>query len=244
MSFERACDQATAARLIGCVDLTALGDADDEAGALRLAATGVEAGTAAVCLWPRFVAAVRPLLEGTAVKLATVANFPDGGDDIARAADETEAAFADGADEVDVVIPVEATLAGDIGIVGELVEACTAVRPQGRVLKVILETGALVEPAPITAAARAAVMAGCDMLKTSTGKVPVGATPEAAATLLEVVAEADGRVGLKLSGGVRTADQAAGYLAMAEARLGAGWATPRTFRIGASSLLDALRARL
>ena len=87
-------------------------------------------------------------------------------------------------------------------------------------------------------------MAGVDMLKTSTGKTEPGATPEAVGTLLQVIAEAGGRVGLKVSGGVRTPEQAAGYLALCDERMGAGWATPATFRIGASSLLDGLLARL
>jgi deoxyribose-phosphate aldolase len=128
--------------------------------------------------------------------------------------------------------------------VEELVELCVAERPPGGALKLILETGRLQDPAVITAAARAAVMAGVDMLKTSTGKSEVGATPEAAATLLEVIQEAGGRVGLKVSGGVRTPEQAAGYLALCDERMGSGWAMPATFRIGASSLLDGLLARL
>ncbi|MFP4360792.1 MAG: deoxyribose-phosphate aldolase [Alphaproteobacteria bacterium] len=244
MSFERPCDAATARRAIACLDLTALGADDDAAGARRLAERGREAGVAALCLRPAFVADVKPLLAGADVRLATVANFPDGADDIADAAEEVKAAFAAGADEVDVVAPIEAVLAGDVGLVGELVELCVAERPAGRTLKLILETGRLEDPAVITAAARAAVMAGVDMLKTSTGKTEPGATPEAATTLLQVIAEAGGRVGLKVSGGVRTPEQAAGYLALADERMGAGWATPVTFRIGASSLLDGLLGRL
>jgi len=199
---------------------------------------------AGVCLWPRVIAEAKPLLEGSDVRLATVANFPAGSDDIAGAAEEVKAAFTAGADEVDVVAPIEAILAGDVGLVEELVELCVAVRPVGGTLKVILETGRLQDPAVVTAAARAAVMAGADMLKTSTGKAAVGATPEAVATLLAVIQEAGGRVGLKVSGGVRTPEQAAGYLALCDERIGAGWATPATFRIGASSLLDGLLAHL
>ena len=244
MSFERSCDAATARRAVACLDLTALGDEDDRATASALAERKRAAGVAAVCLWPRFIAEVKPLLAGSDVRLATVANFPAGSDDIAGAADEVQAAFAAGADEVDVVAPIEAVLAGDVGLVEELVELCVAERPEFGTLKVILETGRLADPAVITAAARAAVMAGVDMLKTSTGKSEPGATPEAVGTLLQVIEEAGGRVGLKVSGGVRTPEQAAGYLALADERMGAGWAMPATFRIGASSLLDGLLARL
>ena len=108
----------------------------------------------------------------------------------------------------------------------------------------ILETGRLVEPALIAAAARAAVMAGADFLKTSTGQGAPGATLEAAAVLLAVIEEAEGRVGLKVSGGIRTTQQAAQYLYLAdhldEPRLDA----PETLRFGASALLDDLERLL
>ena len=236
-------DAALCERAIACLDLTALGDADDEVGAVALARRARAAGVAAVCVWPRFVPAVKAVLTGGPVRVATVANFPHGGDDLGQAAAETAAAFAAGADEVDVVAPLQAILDGDVEAVGEMVLACKAAVPPGGTLKLILETGLLAEPSVITAAARAAVMAGVDMLKTSTGKVPVGATLEAASLLLDVVAEAGGRVGLKVAGAVRTADEAAGYLALCDAVMGPDWANPRTFRLGASSLLDALEAR-
>jgi deoxyribose-phosphate aldolase len=178
------------------------------------------------------------------VRLATVANFPDGSDDVARAADETAAAVAAGADEVDVVAPIAAIGEGDIGLVEELVLACKAAAGPSTLLKLILETGSLREPDRITAAARAAVMAGVDFLKTSTGKAEVGATLEAAVLLLAVAQEAGGRVGFKAAGGIRTADEAAGYLHLADAILGLDWATPGTFRFGASSLLDDLLRHL
>lgn len=236
-------DGQAARRAMACLDLTALGESEDAAGAARLAVRAKAAGVAAVCVWPAFVAAAKQVLAGSDVRVATVANFPDGDDDIAKAADEVARAFAAGADEVDVVAPLTALQDGDVGLVGELVQLCKARTPQGGTLKLILETGLLAEPPLITAAARAAVMAGVDMLKTSTGKVPVGATLEAAALLLDVIAEAGGRVGLKVSGGLRTADQAAGYLALGDEVMGPDWVTPRTFRLGASSLLDALEAR-
>ncbi len=243
MPFEADCNAATAQRLMASLDLTALGDAESEDEIRRLCEAARFAGCAAVCFWPRFIGVAKRALRGSSVRVATVANFPAGADDLGRAADETRRAFDVGADEVDVVAPVDAVLAGDIGLLEELVELCAVHRPPEGRLKVILETGRLQSPSIITAAARAAVMGGCDMLKTSTGKTAVGATPEAVRTLLEVIAEAGGRVGIKISGGVRTPEQAAGYLALVEERMGPGWAVPATFRIGASSLLDALRAR-
>lgn len=231
-------DAAMAARILPLIDLTSLRGDETAGGIEALCRRAVAHGVAAVCIHARHLPTARPLLAGSAVRLATVANFPHGSDDIAAAADEVAAAVAEGAHEVDVVAPVEAINEGDVGLVGELVEACRAAAMPQTVLKLILETGVLEEPDRITAAARAAVMAGVDFLKTSTGTTPVGATPQAAAVLLAVAQEADGRVGLKVSGGIRTVADAAPYPALADELLGAGFVQPKTFRIGASSLLD------
>jgi len=83
-------------------------------------------------------------------------------------------------------------------------------------------------------------MVGADMLKTSTGKTATGARLEDAAVLLAVLEEADGRVGLKLSGGIRTTRDAAGYLHLIEHFMKPGWISPKTVRFGASSLLNDL----
>jgi deoxyribose-phosphate aldolase len=230
----------TAARAIRLVDLTSLKGGETPAEIERLCERAVAHGTAAVCVYPEALPDARPRLAGSGVRLAAVANFPYGGDDLAAAADETAAAVAAGADEVDVVAPIGALLEGDVGLVGELVEACRVATGPGILLKVILETGALREPDLITAAARAAVMAGAGFLKTSTGKAEVGATLEAAAALLAVCREAGGRVGFKAAGGIRTAADAAAYLHLADGIMGDGWASPATFRFGASSLLDEL----
>jgi deoxyribose-phosphate aldolase len=232
-------DAAVAARILPLVDLTALADDDTEAQIETLCARAIDAGVAAVCVWPRFVPTAKARLERHPIRVATVANFPDGSDDLARAATETADARAAGADEVDVVAPIEAVLDGDLGSVTELVQACRKAAPEVT-LKVILETGRLEQPARIAAAARAAIMGGCDMLKTSTGKFAIGATLEAAAVLLAVIEEADGRVGIKFSGGIRTTQQAAQYLYLVDHFLGSGWTSPDTLRFGASALLDDL----
>ena len=230
----------TAARTMALIDLTSLGGGETPDEIEHLCARAVAHGTAAICIYAEAVPQARPLLAGSPVRLATVANFPHGGDDLAAAAEETAAAVAAGADEVDVVAPIGALLEGDVGLVGELIEACRAAAGPGITLKLILETGRLQEPDLITAAARAAVMAGVDFLKTSTGKTEIGATLEAAAALLAVCREAGGRVGFKAAGGIRTARDAAGYLHLADAIMGPDWVGPRTFRFGASSLLDEL----
>jgi deoxyribose-phosphate aldolase len=236
-------DAALARRVVRLVDLTSLrgGETREEIEALCRRAR--EAGTAAVCIYPDQLRVARSALAGSAVRLATVANFPHGGDDIAAVVAEVEAAVTGGADEVDIVAPLGAIMDGDVGLVGELVEAARDAAGAGIVLKLILETGVLQEPQRITAAARAAVMSGIDFLKTSTGKTPVSATLEAATLLLEVIEEAGGRVGFKAAGGIRTANDAAGYLLLADELLGADWATPERFRFGASALLDDLDGR-
>lgn len=233
-------DADVARRALPLLDLTSLSGRETPDDIERLCRRATVHGVAAVCVCPAYLGEAKPLLAGSAVRLAAVANFPHGSDDLLAIADEVAAAFAAGADEIDVVAPIQAILDGDLGIVGELVEACRDAVGEGTTLKLILETGVLREPELIAGTARAAVMAGVDFLKTSTGKTEVGATLEAAAALLAVCAEAQGRVGFKAAGGIRTVVDAAPYLHLADLVLGEGWAMPRTFRFGASGLLDDL----
>jgi deoxyribose-phosphate aldolase len=174
------------------------------------------------------------------VLVATVANFPEGLPDPTLAAEETAQAVADGAHEVDVVAPWRAVLEGDDEILGRLVGAAREAAGD-RTLKVILETGSHPDPLTTRAMADAALVAGADFLKTSTGKVGPGADLGAARILLEAVRDY-GAGGVKVSGGVRTAEQADDYVRLAGAILGEDAVTPERFRIGASSLLDALLA--
>jgi deoxyribose-phosphate aldolase len=226
---------------IALLDLTSLdeGDTHEVVRALCAKAQTPHGPVAAVCILPGLVPVAVEALAGAPVLVATVANFPAGANDPAAAAAETASAVAAGADEVDVVAPWRAH-AEDPEAVARLVEACR-VSALDRILKVILETGSHPDPAATRAMADAALAAGADFLKTSTGKHGPGASPEAARVLLEAVRDA-GAGGVKVSGGVRTAEQARTYLALADEVMGAGWATPATFRIGASSLLDVLLA--
>lgn len=235
-----------AAKALKLLDLTNLAEDCDSAAVAELCQRAVtpHGHVAAVCTWPRFVAEAKRHLEGTGVKIATVANFPHGGDDAARAADEASRAWADGADEVDVVIPYRQLIAGDEDAVRRLVAAVVAKRPKGRRLKTILETGELGTPKHIAKASRIAIAEGADFIKTSTGKTKVSATPEAARIMLEAIRDAGRPVGLKPSGGIRKLEEAILYLDLARNSMGPRWATPRTFRFGASGLLDDLLARL
>ena len=236
-------DFAIAKRARPLLDLTDLSDActPNAIEALCARARGGAAPVAAICVWPRFVAGAKRILAGGPVRVATVANFPHGGPDAEAAAEEARAALADGADEVDVVIPYRALLAGGEAAAAGLLSAVRRAT-DGATLKVILETGALREPAPIATACRIALEAGADFLKTSTGKSPVSATPEAAEIMLGAIRDAGRPVGLKPSGGIRTLGEAARYLDLADRIMGPDWVSPRTFRIGASGLLDAIDA--
>ena len=239
--------QATARIALACLDLTSLNDADTEADVARLCerAQGPHGPVAAVCVWPRFAAFARRRLPAH-IAVAAVANFPDGSADVARAVLDTAAIVASGAQEVDVVLPFARLQQGDEAAVARLLAAVRAAS-DGRVLKVILETGVLAEPALITRASQLAIDAGADFLKTSTGKTPISATPQAATAMLAAIAadaQAAGRVGFKVSGGVRTVADAAVYIALHAQALGAAAVRPQRFRIGASGLLNDIEAVL
>jgi deoxyribose-phosphate aldolase len=245
MSTHAAADAAMAARALACLDLTDLGDAMTEADADALCdrARTRHGPTAAVCLWPRFVARARARLGEGPVRIATVVNFPIGGEWIAPVVEETAAALAAGADEIDVVLPYRAFAEGRADVAARLLDA-VRLACGGHTMKVILETGMLREPQLIRRAADLAIGEGADFVKTSTGKVEVNATPEAARVLLEAIAASGRPVGIKPSGGIRSLADARAYLELADGVMGPGWARPPTFRIGASGVLGALLAAL
>ena len=236
----------TAALALSLLDLTNLRDDCDASDIAELCARARTpfGDAAAICIWPRFVAQARAILgDGHPVRIATVVNFPGGDGGVGAVAAETRAAVADGTDEIDVVIPYRAFLAGDEGAVTATVSAARAACPAA-VLKVILETGALGEPGAIAAASDLAVAAGADVLKTSTGKVEVNATLEAAEVMLRAIRRSTRAVGFKAAGGIGSVGEAARYLRAAEAVMGPGWPTAATFRFGASGLLDDILAVL
>jgi deoxyribose-phosphate aldolase len=227
---------------VAVIDLTTLED-DDTPAKVRVLCEKAQTPrgpVAAVCILPGLAAVAVEALKDSPVKVATVANFPDGAYDPDGAAETTAKAVADGVDEVDVVAPWRSVLQGDDESLARLVsmaaDACG-----DRTLKVILETGSIPDPLTVRAMADAALDAGAFFLKTSTGKFGPGADLGSARVLLEAVRD-KGSGGVKVSGGVRTAEQADDYLRLTSAILGENAVTPERFRIGASSLLDALLA--
>ncbi|MCG7392119.1 deoxyribose-phosphate aldolase [Microvirga sp. ACRRW] len=239
-------DAAIAQRALRCLDLTDLTDncTDQAIDALCKKALNPLGPVAAVCVWPQFVKRSQENLKGSPVRIATVVNFPAGGEDIDRVTDDLQEALSDGANEIDLVLPYNALRRGDVTIAGEMIEAVRDLVDQGRLLKVILETGELKDAKLIETASRLAIDSGADFIKTSTGKTPVSATPEAAEIMLNAIKASGRNVGLKPSGGIRTVADAKVYLDLAERIMGAGWATPQTFRIGASSVYDTLIAAI
>lgn len=232
-----------ARRAIGLIDLTDLADDHSSAGIDQLCERAATHHTAAVCVWPEHVARCHDALAGSGVRVATVVNFPGGDDPIDDIVHCTRSALDHGADEIDVVLPYRAFLDGRPERVEGVLDAVSAIVEAPRSLKVILETGAL--PAErVAEAARLAIEHGADFVKTSTGKIEVGATLGAVETMLGVIAEADRPIGIKPSGGIRTLADSDAYLDLAERVMGEGWPTPSTFRFGASGLLDALLAEL
>lgn len=233
-----------ARRALGLIDLTELSDdaTEESVDALCAKAVGPHGRVAAVCVWPAFVRRCVDALAGSGVRVATVVNFPHGGDDVDATVAETRQAIGDGADEVDLVLPYHAFVRGELGTAIAMVEAVRNEAPAagGKLLKVILETGALPDDDAIASATALAISHGADFVKTSTGKIAHGATLAATAVMLRVIHNSGHRVGIKPSGGIRTVHDAELYLEQADDVMGAGWATVETFRFGASSLLDAI----
>ena len=237
---------------VRCIDLTTL-MGDDTPGRVRALcaqarrpdpADPTVGPTAAICVYPNLVAVAADVLEGSGVAVASVATaFPSGLSALAvRLADISDALSA-GAEEIDVVLNRAAFLTGDFdGVLAEL----RSMRAQigERVMKVIIETGELATPGAIAKATLLAIDAGTDWVKTSTGKSAVSATPAAVLVMAEAIADHVRRggspVGIKISGGVRTSDDALGYLAVVEAALGSAWLHPSRLRFGASGLLGAV----
>lgn len=237
--------QAAARTALACLDLTSLNDADTPAdiAALCQRAQTAHGPVAAVCVWPRFVAQARAALPAV-IKVAAVADFPDGALDLPRALADIAVIAQAGGDEVDVVLPYRDLLAGKTAEVAEfLAEVRYASRPL--TLKVIIESGELGTAELIAQATRLALAAGADFVKTSTGKTPTGATLEAAAVMLrEIAASGLSAAGFKASGGVRSVADAAGYIAQTEAALGVNALNPQRLRFGASGLLTDIEAVL
>jgi len=243
-------------RVFTCIDNTTLEGNDTHEKVEALCRRSMElqdAGrgighVAAVCVYPVFVRQARELLNGSGIKVASVAGaFPAGQSPLAVKLQEVQYALDEGADEIDMVISRGALLEGDYGRVRDEVAAIKALCV-GRTLKVILETGELQTTDNIAKAAELAIEGGADFIKTSTGKIAVNATPEAAEVMLRVIKKHYDQtgewVGFKAAGGISTPDEVLKYVRLAEQIVGEKQITNQFFRIGASRLTERLFAFL
>lgn len=238
--------------LFGCIDLTTLKATDSQQSVAAFTERvndfenehGDLPNVAAICVYPNFAQVVRTVLEVSGVNVACVAGgFPSSQTFPEVKVAETALAVEGGADEIDVVINLGDFLDGDWEQVAddldEIKHSC-----RERCLKVILETGALKTARNIRDASVIAMYSGADFIKTSTGKEYPGASLEAAyvmALAIKEYAEKTGRmVGLKVAGGVTTADEAVAYYTIVKEVLGEKWLSSEYFRIGASRLANNL----
>ena len=238
------------------IDLTTL-STSDSAESVRLFVEKVNAfatdypqlkNVGGICVYPVFAPVVKSALKVSGIYRAVVAAcFPSSQTFTDIKCAEVRKAVEFGANEIDVVISVGEMLEGNYEFVAEelaqIKEACGTAR-----LKVILETGTLETPENIWAASIIAMESGADMIKTSTGKNGVGATPEAAFVMCHAikafVAKNGRQVGFKPAGGVRTVEDASFYYNIVDTILGADWKGSDMFRIGASGLANALLSQI
>lgn len=199
---------------------------------------------AAVCLYPEYLPLFTrfPAFQTAGIAAATVVNFPSGQQSADQVCLEIAAALSDGATEIDCVLPYQELMAGRIGSVKSFLldvrQACGST-----LLKVIIESGELITCQQVAKATELVIDSGADFVKSSTGKVPVGLTDEAAEVMLTVIAGADRAVGFKASGGVRTIEQGLAFMEQFE-RITGRQAQPQSMRLGASTLFQELSMRL
>lgn len=197
---------------------------------------------AAVCVYPSMVATAKKAVEGTGIKVASVATaFPSGQAPKNIKLSDTRFAVAQGADEIDMVISRGKFLEGEYNFVFDEIaavkEACGTAR-----LKVILETGELVTYDKVRRASDIAMYAGADFIKTSTGKISPAATMPVTLVMLQAIKDfyykTGKMIGMKPAGGISKSKLALHYLVMLNETLGEDWMNNHWFRFGASSLAN------
>jgi deoxyribose-phosphate aldolase len=236
--------------ILNVIDLTSLNTTDNKSNIIHL--TGKVnsfqsrfsniPNVAAICVFPNFVSVVKEKLTAKNVRIASVAAaFPTSQTFRSIKVAECKMAIDAGADEIDIVIPLGAFLGNDYAMVAEEIrEIKNAVGD--RILKVIVESGLLPDYEQIFRASMIAMDAGADFIKTSTGKVAISATPEAAFVMCRAISdfysETGIRVGFKAAGGIVSAADALTYYHIVNHGLGKDWLNNKLFRIGASRLAN------
>lgn len=243
------------ARIFQSIDFTTLEAFDNEgrinefcAKALAFPKQEPYLSVPAICIYSPFVKQAKQLLAGSGIHVATVAcAFPSGQMPFDLKVKEVEYCVEQGADEVDMVISRGTFLAGNYDEVFNEIQTIKATCKDAH-LKVILETGELKNVQNIRKASELAILAGADFIKTSTGKVPVAATPLAAIIMIDTIKEyyeVTGKmVGFKPAGGMKTPEDAMTYYYLVKGILGEPWLNKDLFRVGTSRLAGQIVERL
>ena len=238
--------------LFNCIDLTTLKTEDSEESVLKFTERVNDfeeqypdlKNVAAICVYPCFAKIVSQSLEVEEVGIACVSGgFPSSQTFTEVKVAETALALADGATEIDIVIPVGKFLSGDYEGMCDEIEEIKSICGD-RHLKVILETGSLKSAENIMKASILGMYSGADFIKTSTGKQEPAATPEAAYVMCQAIKayhDKTGRkIGFKPAGGINTVNDALVYYTIVKEVLGEEWLNNQLFRIGTSRLANLL----
>lgn len=233
-----------------CIDNTTLNGSDSpktvsefcrNTSLLSVPGNGIRQHVASVCVYPSFVGIAKKQLASTTIRVASVAGgFPAGQTSQHVKTEEIRYVVEEGADEVDFVINRGRFLDGDLQYVSDEIEAAKSVCGNSVKLKVIIETGELKTMANIYNASMLALRAGADFIKTSTGKIPLGATPEGAFAMLSALCDfmknSKKTVGFKAAGGISTPEEALFYYLLYKKIISVQNITNQNFRIGTSRL--------
>ncbi len=243
------------AKALSCIDLTTLNSTDtvdsvaaftEKVNSFPKAFPGIS-NVAAICVYPNMAETVKKTLKAPGVHIAAVAGgFPSSMTFTNLKIEEARIAAEAGADEIDIVVPLWAFLAGDFETCTNEISAIKKAIGNAH-LKVILETGVL-NVDQIWQASILSIAAGADFIKTSTGKLPQAASPEAAFVMCLAIKqhfeETGKKIGFKPAGGIVTPEDAILYLTIVQEILGDEWLTPELFRIGASRLANNLLEKI
>ena len=236
--------------LLNCIDLTTLNPSDTKTKVLQLTGkvnsfqgryTNIP-NVAGICVFPNFAPVVKEKLTAKNVKVVAVAgSFPYSQTFRSIKVSESKMAVDAGADEIDIVLNIGAFMMGDYDtVISEISEIKSVIGD--RTLKVIIESGNLESVEQIYKASIVAMDAGADFIKTSTGKIGISATPEAAYVICKAISyfynETGIQVGFKAAGGIVSASDAITYHHIVNSCLGPKWLTNKYFRLGASRLAN------
>jgi len=245
-------DKEILKKIFSLIDLTTLSERDNITNVTQMCdkvnmlpeAYPSMPSVAAICVYPEMVQVVKENLVNPLVNIASVGGgFPASQTFTNIKVMEIEQAIGQGADEIDIVLPVGKFLVEEYEYVEHEIQVIKE-RIRDIHLKVILETGSLQDYSLIRKASFLAISAGANFIKTSTGKIPVGATPEAMVIMCQAISEyynkTGKKIGIKPAGGISDAQTAMLYYAIVKEILGDDWLNSERFRIGASRLSNNL----